>query len=111
MVVSSGDLSAPRPLELFFAHIGWDEYIRHHPRFPLMAFRTEMDVSNWTTVVICVDIRSDELVRITEQPGETFPSPTLIASFRLLCGPIPDVMADHANMLARRRGRLGPRGR
>lgn len=95
------NVSPPTPLERFFAHMGWDVHIRFHRDFPLVDFRTTMDPQSMKIYVQWFDRRTGEIGAYGEASSQ-FPSATLVASFRLLAGPIDDVLADRRKILNRR---------
>lgn len=98
--------SRPRPLDLFFAHMGWPSFVTLHRDFPLVNFQAGVDMANGQIYVSCTDTRTGEIVNVPDD-RENFPSGMLVAAFRLLCGPIPSIMADYSKSLNRRldRGR------
>lgn len=79
--------------------------MRNHSKFPLKGFEIALTYSpaedNEQINVRCMDIRTGELVTLTDKRDE-FPSGTLVASLRLLCGPISEVMSDYNRSLNRR---------
>lgn len=96
--------SIPAPLEMFFAHIGWNEFIRFHREFPLRDWSSSLRASDWHIGVTCTDTRTGEIVTLFD-PEKEFPSPTLITSFRLLAGSLSGIMADNEKRLNRRTDR------
>jgi hypothetical protein len=103
-------MSRPRPLDLFFAHMGWTTAVTLHKDFPLTNFTSGVDFENGKIYVGCTDIRTGEIVSIPDD-REKFPSPTLVAAFRLLCGPMTNVLADASRTLGRRPRFPGRQGR
>lgn len=96
------NISPPTPLERFFAHMGWDVYVRSHEDFPFQNFRTSLDFVARKIYVNWEDRRTGELGAYGEDV-DVFPSPTLVASFLLLAGPLDGPKA-YRNKIMNRRG-------
>lgn len=96
--------SRARSLDLFFAHIGWPEFVRFHVDFPLRNWQGAVSEKDWRVGVTCTDKRTGEIVTLWSAKDE-FPSNAMIAGFRLLCGPIPEIMAAYEKSLNRRQDR------
>lgn len=96
--------SRARPLDLFFAHIGWPEFIRYHRDFPLVDWTPVVNLADQKLGVTCTDRRTGEIVTLWSNSDE-FPSNAMIAGFRLLCGPISEIMAAYGKSLNNRTDR------
>jgi hypothetical protein len=101
------NVSAPRPLERFFAHMGWPEEVRLHPDFPLYAFELSVNEQEGMVYVGFRDRRTGEIGALPD-PKNEFPSATLVASFRMLVGPIDAIMDRYNKILNRRTRRRQP---
>lgn len=97
-------VSKPRPLDLFFAHMGWPPFVTLHRDFPLTDFTAGVDLVHDKVYIGCTDTRTGEIVKIADD-REKFPSGALVAAFRLLCGPIPTVTDAYNKSLNRRQDR------
>jgi hypothetical protein len=95
------NLAPPTPLDRFFAHMGWDTYIRFHRDFPLVDFCTTLDATSMTLYVQWTDKRTGEIGSYGEHVSQ-FPSSVLVASFHLLAGPIGDIKTEYNRVLNRR---------
>lgn len=102
------NLAPPKPLDRFFAHMGWDSFVRYHNDFPLTDFQTvlvpELETATTKIYIRWSDRRTGELGAYGEDIAK-FPSPVLIASFQLLVGPIDNIRADYNRVLNRRNRR------
>lgn len=84
--------------------MGWPPFVTMHKDFPLINFTASVDAKEWKIWIGCTDKRTGEIVQLSD-PKNDFPSGTLVAAFRLLCGPIPEVMTAYNKSLNRRQDR------
>ncbi len=95
------NFSGPRPLERFFAHMGWDRFVREHVDFPLVDFEMHVDPVERKVYVGWSDKRTGEIGTLSDDQ-EGFPSATLVASFQLLVGPLDEILTQYNRILNRR---------
>jgi len=81
--------------------MGWDRFVREHHDFPLYDIQLHIDPANRKVYVGWTDRRTGEIGAL-EDDQEEFPSTTLVASFRLLVGPIDEIMSQYNKILNRR---------
>ncbi len=95
-------ITSARPLEQLWNALGWSKFVVEHPRFPLAEVKLSLQ---WSTAEIGIeycDRRTGEYGMLTD-PQREYPSEVLLASMRLLVGPLDELVVAAKKAEAERR--------
>lgn len=99
--------SVPRPLDQLYAYLGWSQQVRGHKDFPFRNF--EISISGGTgEVIVLYEYKNGDRGSLLDNRDQ-FPSPELVASIKMLSGPMDGIYTEVNNRLASWRKRRGRR--
>jgi hypothetical protein len=99
--------NAPRPLDQLYAYLGWSQQVRGHKDFPFSSF--EISISAGTgEVIVMYQFKNGEKGTLLDNRDQ-FPSPELVASLKMLAGPMDAIYSEINNRMAAWRKRRGRR--